>query len=423
MTKLDRGGNPVCERLQLSRRLCYCAGVWKTPCWETKIGVEMKRYLIASACAALAIIPHTAMGQATSSTDTSRNAPHDPAFERFVPAPNGRTTKIDYSFWNDALGYMVLRMGVSTRQGARKPDAGLGTKRVYGHDSRIRMEGNRVAFSFLDETTIAPISEYRRDLERIGSDVDLATLPRNEQLAYWINLHNVAIIEQIALNYPVTSPDRVYLGEAQTPLDVAPFITVAGVKMSPRDIRTKIVYPNWKDPKVFYGFFHGNIGGPSIQREAFTGENVVRILQDSADEFVNSLRGVESYGDNLLVSPVYAEAAPFYFPEMNADLRKHLAVYAGPEVSELLASKAGTKVNQVYDTIADLTGGEKEPTYSTIYTDDRVASSRIPSSVARLLGERYEKYETLRKEGKVGRVIVLPPTSADDPPAPSKEVE
>lgn len=382
----------------------------------------MKRLLLVSTVLAFPFLGTPAVAQ-TENKQTILAASHDPAFDRFTPNPGSRTTQIDYSFWNDALRYMVLRMGLSTREGARRPDATLGTKRVYGHDFRIRMEGNRVAFSFLDEATIAPISEYRSDLERIGSEVDIATLPRNEQLAFWLNLHNVSVIEQIALNYPVTSPSRVFLGPDKTPLDTTPFITVAGVKMSPRDIRTKIVYPHWNDPKVIYGFFHGDIGGPSIQREAYTGTNSALLLQEFADEFINSLRGVEGYGDNLLVSPLYTEAAPFYFPEMGEDLRAHLAVYAGPEVTELLAKKSNTKVNQTYDTIADLAGGEKEPTYNTIYMGDQVASSRIPSSVMRLLGERYEKYKTLRKEGKVGRVIVLPPTGAETQPAPSKEVE
>lgn len=330
-------------------------------------------------------------------------------FGKFVPHPTGKETTIDYSFLDDALRYMVLNMGPSTRDGLGKPPARLGSRMTYGHDSRVRLEGNRVAFSFLTEDAITPLTSYREDLERLGAELDIASLPRNEQLAYWINLHNVAVIEQIARNYPVQYPSRLKLGAEKTPLDETRFITVAGVAMSPRDIRTKIVFPNWQDPNVIYGFFRGEVGGPSIQREAFTGAGAAGFLAVAAKEFVNSLRGVEAFGNNLLVSRIYEEAAPFYFPDMGDDLKAHLATHADEEVAGLIAKKPGVKVNQYEDIVADLAGGQREPTYSTIQSGEGPERTRVSHSIARLLGERYQKFEKLRRDGVLrGRVIVLP---------------
>ena len=348
----------------------------------------------------------------------------DAEFDRFVPRPTDETTQIDYGFFNEALEFMVLRMGPSTRQGERRPDANLGTRRVYGHDSRVRLEGNRVVFSFLDEAAVAPLAEYRRDLERIASETDITRLSRNEQLAFWMNLHNVAVIEQIALNYPAPSPSRLKLGPDKTPLDTTRFINVAGVAMSPRDIRTKIVFPNWNSPDVIYGFFRGEVGGPSIWRRSYTGQNINELLDISAKEFVNSLRGVEAYGSNLLVSAIYEEAAPFYFPQMGADLKAHLSSHAQEDVQGLIASKPGVKVNTYVDTVADLAGGEREPVYNTILSDGNAQGTRITPSIARLMIERGEKLEKLRREGLLrGRVIVLPPTGAEETPPPAPEVE
>lgn len=384
----------------------------------------MKFRSIATMAAAAALAGATAAQAQVEETPIVAGTAADAEFERFTPRPTGTTTGLDYSFWNEALEFMVLRMGQSTRDGMGRPPAGLGTRKVYGHDSRVRLEGNRVVFSFLDEEAIAPLSEYRRDLEQIGSQIDIASLPRNEQLAYWINLHNVAVIEQIALNYPAPSPSRLKLGPDKTPLDATRFINVDGVAMSPRDIRTRIVFPNWNDPDVIYGFFRGELGGPSIQRRAYTSANLDELLDISAKEFVNSLRGVEAYGDNLLVSRIYEEAAPFYFPQMGADLKAHLSNHAQEEVGDLIARKPGVKVNTYVDTVADLAGGEREPTYSTIYTDDFAQGTKISPSIARLMIERSEKLEKLRKEGLLrGRVIVLPPTGAEETPPPAPEVE
>ena len=136
--------------------------------------------------------------------------------------------------------------------------------------------------------------------------------------------------------------------------------------MSPQDIRTKIVYPNWSDAKVIYGFFRGEVGGPSIQRSAFSGTNVDVLLGEAADEFVNSLRGVESFGKNISVSKIYEEAAPFYFPRMDDDLRAHLSEHAAEEVAGLLAKGGEIEINKYEDRVADLAGGELEPSYSYV---------------------------------------------------------
>ena len=110
------------------------------------------------------------------------------------------------------------------------------------------------------------------------------------------------------------------------PLDEARFITLRGVPVSLREIREKIVFRHWKDPKVIYGFWRGEIGGPSLQREAFNAENVGRLLVRGAADFVNSLRGTQELGGRLQVSELYKEATPFFFPDFERDLRAHLAL-------------------------------------------------------------------------------------------------
>ncbi|WP_247711629.1 DUF547 domain-containing protein [Qipengyuania aurantiaca] len=363
--------------------------------------------------AALSLTASPLAAQTASAEAPTSAAVTSGEFARFIPREDNRK-RLDWQLWTDALQYMVLNMGQSLREAEGKPLAQTGTRQVYGHDSRIRLEGNRVMFSLMADEAIEPIAEYRRDLERIGGEIDIATLPRKEQLAYWMNLHNVATIEMIAANYPAKSPSRIKIGDDKVPMDRAKFITVGGVAMSPHDIRTRIVFPNWSDPKVIYGFFRGELGGPSIRKEAFTADTVDMLLIDAAGEFVNSLRGVEKYGKNLLVSKIYEEAAPFFFTDFEADLRAHLRTHAQEEVAGLIDRAEGVKYNAYVDTTADLAGGERQPIYYGSTTLSSADSLRVPPSVARLLGERYEKYEKLRREGLLrGRVIVLPPTTSE----------
>ncbi|MCR2833024.1 DUF547 domain-containing protein [Parerythrobacter lacustris] len=333
---------------------------------------------------------------------------------KFVPRPSGAATKFDFEHWDKALRFFVLDQGPSLRQVATQPQASIGTRLTYGQKSQYRLEGNRVTFSMLDKDVIQTLTEYRKDLERIGTEIDIASLPRNEQLAYWINLHNVAVIEQIAQNYPVRWPERLMIDGVK--MDDARFLNVAGVALSPKDIRTRIVYPNWTDGRVIYGFFRGEIGGPSIQSGAYTGDNVANLLNFSGNEFVNSLRGVQSRGDALWVSQIYEEARPFYFKNWEADLRAHLDRFAEEPVQKILAETRGVDASLYEADIADLAGGESEPFYSNVEScaaapggglgDCSPVETRIPLNVQRAVQERNAKINELIKERRLGRVTI-----------------
>ena len=351
-----------------------------------------------------ALLAASAFTLATSPASAQEARPaSDPQFATFAPSGTPIQHTIDYSIWDEAMKNLVISMGPSLRETAGSPPPSLGTRRQYGHVSRYRLEGSRVMFSFLDEDIRASFTEYRKDLEATADIVDIQSLSRNEQLAYWINLHNVAMVEQISNAWPVRQPREIKIDGV--PLDDARFITVEGIALSPRDIREKIVFANWRDPKVIYGFWRGEIGGPSIQREAFNADNVTRLLDRSARDFVNSLRGSQKTGSALEVSELFAEVAPFYFANFETDVRAHIAQYADEETQALLASTSGLRANVNEHDIADLAGGVREPAYQNIQdSEGNQKSFRIPQSMAALLQQREQKYERIIREGRTGTV-------------------
>jgi len=362
----------------------------------------MTRKAILCALAALVALGATA---SASAQDSAAPAARAEDFARFVPRSDTVATRLDFGYWDTALHWFVLRMGRSLRESEPQPDKLTGSHMIFGHDSRYRLEGNRVAFSLMTDDGRRELSEYRRELEQLPDSVPLTRLGRNEQLAYWINLHNVAVIEQIALAYPLSTPANLRI--AGVPLDEAPFITVAGVHMSPRDIRTRIVYPNWHDPRVIYGFWHGDIGGPSISRQAYDGANVGQLLDDAASEFVGSLRGVQRSGNTLLVSRLFLEARPFYFPDWPRDLRAHLLKYSGPEVAGLINGTQEIDARIEETDIADLSKGEREPNYTELVINGEQTGIGVDGAIARLLRERQDKLEEIhRRDGPRGQVIV-----------------
>lgn len=347
--------------------------------------------------------------------------------EQFRPAAAREDHTIDYGYLDEALRWMVVPMGPSLRETAPRRDPRVGTRRMQGHESRFRLEGNRVGFAFFNDDIRAGLTEYRQDLERVGSTLDITRIPRNEQLAFWLNLHNVAVVEALAYEYPLSQPKQRTFGSNEAALDDAKLVMVAGVELSPRDIRERIVYPNWQDPKVMYGFWRGEIGGPSIQRIAFNGENVSSLLDASAREFVNSLRGVQKYNGALQVSELYREAAPFYF-ESDADLRVHLTKHADEAVQKLIRKTDQTAYSPDYELdVADLSRGETFSMIDNYYTGSFSAGAMVNEAVrtrpnlgARILFlERNKKLQRAVRRGvPLGTVIV-----AGEEGVASKEVE
>ncbi|MFZ9395486.1 MAG: DUF547 domain-containing protein [Erythrobacter sp.] len=375
----------------------------------------LKSLLAACGIAAVALAAPAAQansGELPFAASAATLAPVDPAFVRFAPGDRLNARQLDYTAWSEAMDYLVFPMGRSLRETAGRPEPGMGTRRMYGHDSIYRLEGNRVMFGFFTDDLRQMVADYRSELEQIGGQIGIASLPRNEQLAYWINLHNVAMIEQIAKAWPIRQPRDILIDGV--PLDQAKFITVDGVRMSPHDIRHQIVYRHWKDPRVIYGFWRGDIGGPSISSDAYSGASVAAMLDRNAREFVNSLRGVQENGGKLQVSTIYEEARPYFFADWPSALRAHLAAFAEQDVQGLLTETSATEAVIYEADIADLEGGVREPTYSLVTTNrdgvDKAQSFRIPQGIARLLSEQTTKAERLQREGRTGRVIFNPVT-------------
>lgn len=337
------------------------------------------------------------------------------SFAVFEPAPSGRSTSLDYDVISDALEVIVFNTGPSTRIRARPKEPGAGTRFVRGHNSPYRLEGNKIFLSQFDDETGNSFREYVESLEAIGNSLDITTLPRNEQLAYWFNLHNVLVIATLAEKYPVRYPEDMRVGPNRERFHEAKLLNIKGVDLSLSDIREQIVYRYWDDPRVIYGFFHGDLGSPNINDEAFRSDNVKRLLDRNAKEFVNALRGVSRGSGTIFVSRHYFDAQAGLFPNWPTDLRRHLEKFAQEDVAQVLADLDSFRPMKYPNRTADMVGGDPR-------ADIRAGAGGSPTPIAlvEMVSEVREKYLELRRQGRIGgaRVIII-----DQPDGPTAEPE
>jgi hypothetical protein len=364
----------------------------------------------------------TALMSTTASFASDATEPQ--GIQQFAAYSETSNSHVDYQVWSDLLRDIVLNVPRMDRIPERTRTINTGTRTSSANETRYRHEANRVVYHLLSDEYKEAITFYRQDLEAIPDQIDLANLSSNEQLAYWMNLHNVAIIEQIMLDYPTTRINRLNAAGTNESVFDAKILTVAGVPLSLNDIRLRIVYAHWDDPRVMYGFFNGSIGGPEIRREAFDGRRIWAQLDNNGREFVNSLRGVETSQRDLRVSHIYQEAERL-FPDFETDLRTHLARYA--EASTLNQLEPGRRlranINEWH--IADLingstrctgTGGPStlsSTTYNTGNQGDRpptntaLSCSQMPTNGLMLMEAVMERRLELFREGRYGEVRTI----------------
>mmetsp|Transcript_9722 Transcript_9722/g.31635 ORF Transcript_9722/g.31635 Transcript_9722/m.31635 type:complete len:399 (-) Transcript_9722:4-1200(-) len=292
------------------------------------------------------------------------------AADKDIPEPfrgDDPTSKlsIGYDDLNAFLKPHTFDSGPSTRKKAPESDSNLGTKFKVRVKRKTALEGNRFYFKNLEKPAVVAILRDLVDsLEAFPDQVPLKLLNRDEQLAYWLNLYNFALLEQLSTVYPKASLKNILDYGDDDSILAEKVVTVAGIPLSLNDIQYNILYKKYPGKaNIMYGLFQGNIGGPNIREKAYEGDKVWRALEENAQRFVNSNRGTEvgSRG-KVLVSELY-EHNMMLFGKDKEKLRLHLEDLAVGEVEAALASMKSAKKKIDFDitdwSFADMFGHQR----------------------------------------------------------------
>ena len=158
---------------------------------------------------------------------------------------------------------------------------------------------------------------------------------RTEQKAYWINLYNALTVYVIVGRYPVESIRDIKSGLLTPGPWELELITIQDQKMTLDNIEHGILRPIWKDPRIHYAVNCASIGCPNLSPEAFRSDNLERLLEKGARDYVNHPRGMRLDGDDLVVSSIY-DWFKVDFGDTDEGVIAHLRQYATPENAEML---------------------------------------------------------------------------------------
>ncbi len=184
---------------------------------------------------------------------------------------------------------------------------------------------NLVRYGAVSEKDRRDLNDYINKLTQL--DVD--TLDRAEQKAYWINLYNALTVKVVLDHYPVKSIRDI---------DISPgifsdgpwkkkLVVIKGEAIALDDIEHRILRPIWKDNRVHYALNCASIGCPNLAPTAYTAENMEKALEKAARDYINSPRGARFDQDRLVVSSIY-DWYQVDFGNSERGVIDHLLIYA-----------------------------------------------------------------------------------------------
>jgi len=195
------------------------------------------------------------------------------AFVLAAAAPPARAQgggPVDYSSWNQLLAKYY------------DPARGMNYKALKAQD-------------------LATLNALRQKL----AAVDVAALPKPDQLAYWINLYNVSTVATVVAGYP-TKSIRDLSTDPIIRLNVfkKETISIRGGKTSLDAIENAKIREGFKDPRIHFAINCAAKSCPPIRPEAYVGARIGEQLDDQARRFLNGPLGVKlkKDGDSLEIT-------------------------------------------------------------------------------------------------------------------------
>lgn len=135
---------------------------------------------------------------------------------------------------------------------------------------------------------MAALGELRQRLGR----VDVASLNRNQQLAYWINLYNVNVVATVAEKHPIKSI-RALSTDPVVRLNIfnKELVPFHGGKISLNTIENKNIREGFKDARIHFAINCAALSCPPIRESAYTGAAVQEQLDAQTRKFLDGPMG------------------------------------------------------------------------------------------------------------------------------------
>jgi hypothetical protein len=153
--------------------------------------------------------------------------------------------------------------------------------------------------------SVIPLKQWLSEI----SAVNLPDAEPDQQLAFWLNLYNAAVINQVLEQYPIDSIRPTFLGIPNWIAFLQFFQRkVVSINHQPynlNQIEHDTIRPQFRDPRVHFALVCAAIGCPLLRNEAYQPERVQQQLEDDAQRFINNPQKVRYDPPFLYCSKIF----------------------------------------------------------------------------------------------------------------------
>lgn len=205
--------------------------------------------------------------------------------------------------------------------------------------------GKGMDYAGLKKNDYATLRKLSDDLAK----VNVGTLSKPEQLAFWINLYNISTVRLIVDNYPMKSI-RDLSTDPIVRLNVfkKPLVRQGGATLALNDIENDRIREGFKDPRIHFAINCAARSCPPMRNEAFTGARVSEQLDDTARQFFSAPGAVRIEGGAGRFTMTTSKVLDWFeddFKQWGGGVVALSMKYLPPEKSRLIA---GSKVSIEY---------------------------------------------------------------------------
>jgi hypothetical protein len=217
----------------------------------------------------------------------------------------------------------------------------------------------------------ARLDSYVAQLASVAVD----KMPRDEQLAFWLNAYDALVLRTVADHYPIQGRAAEYPAKSirQIPGAFDRLTHRVGGRTVTLDQIEQTILPGFHDPRVYFALGRGAVGSGRLRSEAFTAARLEEQLADVAGECVTRAqcfsidRGNGKVGASAIFSwhekefaAAYADKAPSTFAS-RSPIERAVIAFVLPKLlnseKEFIAKNTFQIVYSPFDwTLNDLSG-------------------------------------------------------------------
>lgn len=148
-----------------------------------------------------------------------------------------------------------------------------------------------------------------RELEKLEVE-EYLSWETEDQIAFWINVHNILTMQLVTDNYPIVSSRfKLIFYPANSIMQIngarqKNYFNVMGREYSLEEIE-KNVLDIYKDPRVLFAFTYAAVGSAPLRNEPYTGRKLETQLDNQVRKLLSRKSGFFIDGSQLSLSPIF----------------------------------------------------------------------------------------------------------------------